>query len=176
MTTAGLLHLLHLAEALLLELGISHGQDFVDDQNFGFEMGRNGEREADVHAGGIAFHGRVEEAFDSSEGDDGVEVAGDLAATHAEDAAVEEDVFAAGEFGMEAGADFEQATDATAKFDAARSGFDDAREYLEQGTFAGSVLADDADRFAGLHFETDVFQGPEFAAGGGDSRIGRSAA
>ena len=38
-------------------------------------MGRDGEREADVHAAGVALDGRVEELFDLGEGDDLVELA-----------------------------------------------------------------------------------------------------
>src|SRR6185312_14899289 len=82
-------------------------------------------------------------------------------ARHAEDAAVEEDVFAAGEFGVEAGADFEEAADAAAQFDAAGGRLDNPSEYLEQRAFTGAVLADDADRFSGRHVEGDIFKGPE---------------
>ena len=48
----------------------------------------------------------------SGEGDDLVELASDLGPRHAEDRAVEEDVLAAGELRVEAGADLEQARDA----------------------------------------------------------------
>ena len=46
----------------------------------------------------------------------------DLALRHAEDGTVEEDVFAAGQLGMKAGADLEQARDAAAQQSRARVG------------------------------------------------------
>ena len=60
----------------------------------------------------IALDRRVEELLDLGEGDDLVELASDLGPRHAEDGAVEIDVLAAGELGMKAGADLEQARDA----------------------------------------------------------------
>ena len=84
-------------------------------------------------------------------------------ARHAEDGAVEEDVFAAGELGVKAGADFEQAADAAAELDAAVGGLGDAAQDFEQGRFAGAVAADDADDFAGLDFEANILERPEFA-------------
>ena len=74
-------------------------------------MGGDGEGEADVHARGVALDRGVEEFLDLGEGDDLVEFAADLGAGHAEDGAVQVDVLAAGQFGVKAGADFEQAGD-----------------------------------------------------------------
>ena len=67
---------------------------------------------------------------------------------------------------METGADFEEAGDAAFDFDVARGGFGDAAEDFEEGAFAGAVAADDADDFAGLDIEGEIFEGPEFFAGG----------
>ena len=52
---------------------------------------------------------------DVGELDDLVEAALDLLALHAEDRAVQEDVLAPGELGVEAGADLEQGADAAAE-------------------------------------------------------------
>ena len=151
----------HFAEAFLLEGGVADGEDFVDEEDFGFEVGGDGEGQADVHAGGVALDGRVDEFLDFGEGDDLVELAGDFALAHAEDGAVEEDVFAAGELGMEAGADFEQAADAAVNVGVADGGLGDARKNLEQRGFAGAVAADEAEDFAFLHFEGNVLERPE---------------
>ena len=59
---------------------------------------------------------------DLGELDDLVELAADLRRAHAEDGAVEEDVLAAGQLGVEAGADLEQRADAAADADPARVG------------------------------------------------------
>ena len=68
----------------------------------------------------VALDRRVEELLDLGEGDDLVELARDLARRHAEDRAVEEDVLAAGELGVKAGADLEQAADAAVDIARAR--------------------------------------------------------
>src|SRR5690606_3665565 len=97
-----------------------------------------------------------EEVGDFGEIDDLVELAGDLGAGHAEDGAVEVDVFAAGEFGMEAGADLEERADAAADLGAAVGRLRDTSEDLEQGGLAGAVAADDANDLALLDLEVDV--------------------
>ena len=102
-------------------------------------------RQAHVHAGGVALDRRVEELRDLGELDDVVELAPDLGARHAEDGAVQVDVLAAAELGVEARADLEQAADAAVDLDPALGRLGDAREDLEQGALAGAVAADDAD-------------------------------
>ena len=105
----------HLAEALLLELRVADGEHLVDEQDLRLEVRGDGEREPHLHAARVALHRRVEEALDARELDDLVEPARDLRAAHAEDRAVQEDVLAPGELGMEARADLEQRADAAAK-------------------------------------------------------------
>ena len=97
---------------LLLEREVADRQHFVEQQDLGLEMRRDRERQAHVHAARIALDRRVDELLDLGEVDDGVELARDLLAAHAEDGAVEEDVLAAGQLAVKAGADFEQRADA----------------------------------------------------------------
>src|SRR5271165_1914071 len=159
--TAGAGHVAHFAEAFFLEIYVADGQDFVDEEDFGFEVGGDGEGQADVHAGGVVLYGRVDEFFEFGEGYDFVEFAGDVALAHAQDGAGEESVFAAGEFGVEAGADFEEAADAAVDGGVAGGGAGDAGEDFEQGGFAGAVATDQAQDFAFADIEGDVFEGPE---------------
>lgn len=70
--------LLHLAETLVLECEVADGEDFVDDQDFRFEMRCDGESQPDIHAAGIVLHLRVEEALDLGKGHDLVELPRDL--------------------------------------------------------------------------------------------------
>ena len=42
-------HVLHLAQALLLELGVADRQHFVHDQDLRVQVRGDGERQADVH-------------------------------------------------------------------------------------------------------------------------------
>ena len=84
----------HLGEALALELGVAHGEDLVDEQDVGLQVRADREREAHEHAARVALDRRVDEALDAREGDDLVELRGDLAGAHAEDRAAEVDVLA----------------------------------------------------------------------------------
>ena len=70
----------HLAETFLLKGNVADGEDFVDEQDFGFKMGGNCEGEAHLHAAAVMLHGSVEEAFHLGEGYDLVELAADFAA------------------------------------------------------------------------------------------------
>ena len=105
-------HLRHAVQAARLELRIADRQHLVDHQDLRFEVRRHGKGQAHVHADGVALDRRIDEFLDAREVDDLVEPPAHLGAAHAEDRAVEEDVLAAGELGMEAGADLEQAVDA----------------------------------------------------------------
>ena len=104
----------HLAQALPLELGVADGEDLVDEQDLRLEVRRDGERQPHVHAAGVVLDRRVDEPLDLGEGDDLVELARDLRPAHAEDRAVEVDVLAPGQLGVEAGADLEQRADPAA--------------------------------------------------------------
>lgn len=152
----------HFAQAFFLELGVAYGEDFVDEEDFGFEVGGYCEGETDIHAAGIMFYRGVQEFFHFGEGDDLVEFLFYFDTTHAQDGAVEIDVFATGEFGMEAGADFQEAGDASVHGDLAGGWFGDAAEDFEEGGFAGAIASDDADAVALLDLEIDVFKCPEF--------------
>jgi len=152
---------LEFTETFFLELDVADGEDFVDDQDFRVEMCGDGEGEADVHAGGVTLDRRVEEFVDGGELDDVIELLEDFASAHAEDGAVEEDVFAAGEFGVEACADFEERADGSEELDGAGGGVGDAGEDFEECGFSCAVAADDAEDFAAVYVEVEVFEGPE---------------
>ena len=105
---------LHPPEAARLELGVAHAQNLVHEHDLGLEVRRDREGEADVHPARVALHRRVEELLDAGELGDLRQLGLDLAALHAEDRAVQEDVLPPGELGVEAGSDLEQAADAAA--------------------------------------------------------------
>jgi hypothetical protein len=86
--------ILHFAQAFFLEFRVSDGKNFVHDQNLGFQMRRDGEREPHIHPGAIPLHRRIDELLDSGEIDDLVELSADFSFGHPEDGAVQEDVFA----------------------------------------------------------------------------------
>src|SRR3982751_3959991 len=100
---------MHLAQALALEFGISDGEHFIDDQNFGFELRRHGEGEPYVHAGGVALYGCIEEPLHIGESNDLVEFAANLAAAHSQNGAVHEDILASGKVGMKSRSNLQEA-------------------------------------------------------------------
>jgi hypothetical protein len=157
----------HFSQAFLLEGGIAYGEYFVNEKDFGLEVGGDSEGEAHLHAAAVMLQGGVEEAFHFREGYDLVELAADFCGAHAEDGAAHEDVFASGEFGVETGADFEKAADAAVKFGVSFGGAGDAGEDFKERALAGAVAADQADHFAFFYVEGDVLQRPD---------VGRAAA
>ena len=107
--------LLDSLEALLLESEIADREHLVDDQDLGLEVGRDREREPHLHATRVALHRRVDECPMSANSTISSNLRCDLRALHAEDRAVQKDVLAAGQLGMEAGADLEQRADPPAE-------------------------------------------------------------
>jgi hypothetical protein len=158
---AGAGDIAHFAEAFFLEIDVADGEDFIDEENFRFEMSGNGESEADIHAGGVVLDWSVDEFFELGEGDDFVEFGGDFAARHAENGSGEKSVFASGELGMKASADFKERADAAADFSESGSGASDAGEKLEKSGLAGAVASDEAEDFAFVNFERNIAESPE---------------
>ena len=62
---------------------------------------------------------------------------------------------------MEAGANFEQTSDAALDSHATGARGDDPREDLEQGAFTCPVVADDSDNLRALNIKRDILQGPK---------------
>ena len=93
------------------------------------------------NAAAVVLDWGIEELLDYGEGDDLIELATDIGVGHSENGAVEKDVLEAGEFGVEAGADLEEAGDAAAEGNKAFGGLGDAAEDFEHGAFAGSVAS-----------------------------------
>lgn len=137
-------------------------------------MRRDGEAEADFHAGGVGLDGGVEGVADVGEGDNFVELGVGLLFGEAEDGGVDVDVLASGEDGVEAGPEFNEGAEAAASADGAAVGLDEAGDELEEGGFAGAVGSDEPEAFTAPQLEGDVLQGVELtfakergASGGG---------
>jgi hypothetical protein len=151
----------HPSQALGLELGVTHREDLVDDEDVRLDVGRDGEGETKVHAGGVALDRCVYEPLDSSEFDDVVEAVCHRPAAHAEDGAVEKEVLASGELRVKPGADLEEGGDASPGPSDARRGFRDPSEDLEQRALARPVAPDDPEGMSFLDREADVTQRPD---------------
>ena len=145
---AAALELGELVEALVGEAFVADGEHFVDQQHLGIDVDRDGEAEPHVHAGGVGLHRRVDELLHLGELDDLVEALVIFRLGQAEHDAVDEDVLAPGDLGMEAGAELDQRRDPSVHLDRAVGRLGDARDELQQRALAGSVAADDAERAA----------------------------
>src|SRR5215204_4496517 len=119
-------------EALLLKLCVTHCEHFIDDEYLWLQMYGNCKRQTHIHAAGVTFDGRINELIYFVEGDYLIEFSLDLHFLHAENRAVEVDVFASGQFRMEAGTDFEERANAAAYFNFAFSRGGDARKDFQQ--------------------------------------------
>ena len=62
-----------LLHALLLERHVADGEDLVDQQQFGVDVDRHGERQPDVHPRRVGLDRRVDELFEAGELDDVIE-------------------------------------------------------------------------------------------------------
>ncbi len=93
-------------------------------------MRRHSKCKPHVHAGGESFDRRIDKVFHAGERDDLVEPPFDLGVPHSEDRAVEKNVLAAGQLGMEAGADLEHAGDAAGELDPSLARLGDAADHL----------------------------------------------
>jgi len=101
----------HFAEAFLLEVEVADGENLIDEENFRLEMGGDGERQADVHAGGVVLDGRVDESFQFGEGDDFIELALDFRFPHSQNGSGEKSILPPRQLRMESSTHFQQGTD-----------------------------------------------------------------
>ena len=105
--------LAHPVEAFLGEGGVTHGEHLVDQQDFRFDIDRDGEAQAHRHPGGVGLHRVVDERFDPGEVDDLVQAAADEVSPQAEQGTVQKDVLPTRVVRMETGSKLEQGGDAT---------------------------------------------------------------
>ena len=137
-----------LAQTFLLKNGIPYGQNLIDQQNLGFQMGGNRKGQPNVHSARIVFHRGIQQTATFGKLHDLIEFARDFPARHAQDCAIEEDILPAREFRMKAGPDFKQAADPAANLRLPFRWFCDARQDLQQRRFAGPVSPNDAQHLA----------------------------
>src|ERR1700733_7970141 len=159
-------HLLHLTEALLLELEVADGQYLVYEQNFGLEMSGNGERQAHLHPGAEMLERCFDKALDIRERDDRVVFLADLALAHSKNGAAQIYVFAARELGMKARADFEKAPDAAADLSEPGGRAGDARKDFQERRLACAISPDETDHLASPNIKRHLAQRPEVVARG----------
>ena len=158
--------LLEFANTPVGENRVADGQRLIHNQNIGIHMDGGGKSQTHIHAAGVLFYRPADELADLREGFDGGEVSFHLGARNAHDFAVDENVFPAGEFRVETGAQFEERGHPSAFHNPARGGRQNAADHLQERAFAASVGAHQADHLAALHTEGHVAQRPEIRVQG----------
>ena len=148
----------HFAKAFLLELHITHGQNFIHYHDLAVQMSSYGKGQLDKHTAGIALDGGINKITALGKFNDLVDLGIDLGAGHAQNGAVHVDVLAAGHFVVEAGADFQHGSHTPAQADLAFGRGGNAGQNFEQGGFACTVAADNAQRFAFVHGQVHAVQ------------------
>lgn len=148
------------------EVGVAHGHNLVDQKNLGLDGGGDAEAEAREHTGGVLVDGGVDEGADVGEVDDVVHQGVHLAAGLALEDAVEDDVFAAGEFGTETCAEGEHHGDAAMDADNAGIAAVDAADDGKQRRLAAPVVADEPDLLTTADGKVDIVQRGEPLDGG----------
>ena len=154
------------ADTAVGEDGVADGEGFIDDKDLGIDVDGGGEGEADIHAAGILFNGTVDVIADFGESFDRLHVTEHLGARDTKDLAVDEDVFAAGEVGVEASSKFEERGEASARDHSAGGGAQDSGDDLEEGTLTAAVRAHETHDLAAFDGERYIPQGPEIGVEG----------
>ena len=112
------------------------------------DLDRDREREPHLHPGRVVLQLLVDEALELREADDLVEPLGHLLRREAEQRAVDADVVARVEIGVEADAELDERRQPAGDADGAGVRAVDAGEDLQQRALAASVRADDAEALA----------------------------
>jgi hypothetical protein len=153
--------LLELLHAPAGEDRVADGQRFIDNQDLGIDVNRGGKCEADIHAAGVLFHRAIDELADFGESFDARKRLVQFLARQSQDLAIEIHIFAAAEFGIEAGAQFEQRRDAPGAVHPAAGGLQNAADDLQQSAFSRSVRPKKREHFTLLDAQVDVSERPK---------------
>ena len=148
--------------ALLLEHEVAHGKHFVHDQNLGHDNRSNCKGNARHHAGRVVLHGHVQEFFHLSELNDVVEVFFNELLRITQKRAVQVDVFARGKLHIEARTKLDERSNVAINRARPFAGLQYAGNNLQNGGFAGTVRAQNAEHVALLHFEGNIVECTEF--------------
>ncbi len=144
-----------LAEAAVLEGAVADGERLVDEQDVRVGLDADGEGETGAHTRREVAKGHLTEARDAGELEHRLGPRLDPGPLDAEHDAAEGDVGARREVGVEADAELDHRSDASADVDRPRVDRVDVGEQADQRALAGAVGADDAEELALLDVEGD---------------------
>ena len=123
---------LHAVDALVLEVDISDGEDFVHNHDLAFKVRSNRKAKLDVHSARITLDRRVYELPYLGELNDLIKLLCNLFLRHAEDRAVEINVLLAGKLAMKSRSDFEHGSDSSVEVDVTLCRSSNTADQLEQ--------------------------------------------
>ena len=134
-------------------------EHLVDEQDVGVDVHRDREPEPHVHARRVVPHLHVDELLELGERRRSRRTPASISRLRQpEDRRVHEDVLAAGQLGVEAGAELEQRGHPAARADLALGRLQDAGDALQQRRLARAVVAEQPDGRALLDVEVDVVE------------------
>src|SRR4051812_11223580 len=146
-------------EALLLERLIAYRQDLVQQQDVGFDLRGDRERQANLHPGREVLELLVDEPLELGEGDDLVEPGVELLPRQAEEGAIDPDVVPRVELGVETNAELDERRELAVHRDEALVLPVDTRDDLEQRALAAPIRPDHAEELTPRYRERHVLQG-----------------
>jgi hypothetical protein len=158
---AGVAFLVEDVHTFLGEGGVADGEHFVDQHDVGVCLDHDGEGEPDQHPGGVVLELELDELVEAGEVEHGVEALLCFAAAEAHHDAVQRDVLAGGELGVEADAELDEGGEPAGHADPAAVGAVDAGQDLQQRRLARPVAAHDPEELAPPHLERNPPQRPQ---------------
>lgn len=147
--------------ALFLECLVTHGQNLIGQEDVRLEMDGYREAQTHLHAGRVVFQRRVDEVAKFGKVNDLWYSGADLAVGEAVEAGIQKDVFITTQLGMKAHAKLNQGGYPAVGANLSAAGLQYAGNDLEQGTFAGAVVTEQAQRLSLLQGKTHIAQGLE---------------
>ncbi|MNZ72882.1 hypothetical protein D3C78_912730 [compost metagenome] len=160
-----LLELTDTIETLVLKVGITHRQRFINDKDIRAKGGSNRESHAHLHAAGVSPHRVVEVFANFRKGLYLGHNPANLLGVEAHQPGRMVDVLSASEFRIKAHTELKNRSDTPIDLHATFSGLQGACDHLEQGGFASTILADDANGFPRLDGKADVLEHPMLFVG-----------
>ena len=157
----GRLELVDLPDAPVAKDRVPDGERFVHEEHVGIDVDGGREGQPHEHPARVGLHRLIDEVPDLREGLDRREPLEHLLAPEAHDRAVHEHVLAAGELGVEAGAQLEQRGDAALHAHLPARRPDDPGDDLEERALARAVHADDAEGRAARDLDAHVPERPQ---------------
>src|SRR5262249_17244480 len=109
------------------------------------------------------FYRHVEKVADLTELDNGWDLSRHFAIRHAQDRAVEKNILAAGQIGVEPGTHLDQRRQTSAQSNAAFAGGRYPGSKLQHGRLSRSVRTDNTERLAAPDLETHIVERPEIS-------------